>query len=216
MKKLLLALLLLVPAFVSAHQPRIVTLSPTIIADPEVSKVYYGELTGEPAVYTIHADKPFDLYVGVLVPDIAGQKRDVSAVVLKSGVQVVVLDGVNFEWEKFYEPFGADSYWSGPEFRARAVAGDYEIRVWSSNNDSRYALAVGETEVFDWKETVNTLVVMSKLKISFFNESPLVFLFSPIGAGSVSVLCIFIFLAVLIYRLLRRRSSLKRTSLNKQ
>lgn len=205
MRKLFIALFLFVPTLAFAHQPRIVALSPTVIVDPEVSKAYYGELTGEPAVYTIHADKPFDLYVGALVPDIAGQKKDVSAVVLKSGVQVVALEGSTAEWKKIYEPFGADAYWSGPEFRARAVAGDYEIRVWSSNNDSRYALVVGETEVFDWKETVNVLTVVPELKRTFFNESPATFLLSPIGASYVGTLFVLAFLVGFVFRSLLRR-----------
>ena len=130
----------LLPAVTSAHQPRIVTDSPNVVIDPEVSKAYYGTLRGEPAVYTITADKPFDLYVGVLVPDITGQKKDVSAVIIKDGKELAVLESTGFEWKKFFEPFGHDTYFQGPEYKARAEAGTYEIRVWSSNNDSKLSL----------------------------------------------------------------------------
>ncbi|MBM3192026.1 MAG: hypothetical protein FJZ63_05185, partial [Chlamydiae bacterium] len=67
--------LFLVPAFAFAHQPRITESRQTLVPDPEISKAYYGTLTGEPDVYTIEAKEPFDLYVNVLVPDIAGQKK---------------------------------------------------------------------------------------------------------------------------------------------
>jgi len=71
---LLLAVLLL-PDTTLAHQPRIVKENPTVVTFAEVSKAYYGTLGGEPAVYVIKAEKTFSLYVGLLVPDIPGQKR---------------------------------------------------------------------------------------------------------------------------------------------
>lgn len=152
---------------------------------PEVSKAYYGTLTGEPDVYRIDATAPFDLYVGVLVPDIAGQKKDVSAVVLKDGNEIAVLDGATFAWTQFFEPFGHDTYWQGPEYKARAEAGTYEVRVWSSNNDSKYSLAIGEIEAFDSAETWNALTLIPQLKKNFFDKSPIDFILSPFGIGLI-------------------------------
>lgn len=123
---LFLFTLLLVPTVALAHQPRITESRQTIVPDPEISKAYYGKLSGEPDVYVIEASEPFDLYVNILVPDIEGQKKDVSAAVIKDGnteAPLAVLGGVNFEWEQFYEPFGVDRYWMGPEYKARAEAG---------------------------------------------------------------------------------------------
>jgi hypothetical protein len=60
-------------------------------------------------------------------------------VVLKDGNQIAILDGTTFAWTQFYEPFGADNYWKGGEYRAAAGPGNYEIRVTSTNNDSKYA-----------------------------------------------------------------------------
>lgn len=180
--------LFLAPALASAHQPRIAESRLTQVPDPEISKAYYGKLTGEPDVYIIEASEAFDLYVNVLVPDIAGQKKDVSAVVIKdrnTEAPLAVLEGINFEWTQFYEPFGADSYWMGPEYRARAEAGTYEIRVWSSNNDSKYSLAIGETEAFDTKETLNALTIIPELKKNFFDKSPIGFIASPFGWGLI-------------------------------
>ncbi len=175
----------LVPALASAHQPRITESRLTEVPSPEISKAYYGKLTGEPDVYVINATEAFDLYVNVLVPDIKGQKKDVSAVVLKGGKELAVLEGINFEWTKFYEPFGADTYWKGPEYKARAEAGTYEVRVWSSNNDSKYSLAIGEIEAFDGKEGMNALTIIPKLKKNFFDESPISFIKSPFGWGMI-------------------------------
>jgi hypothetical protein len=197
---------------VLAHQPRITESRLTTVTDPEISKAYYGKLTGEPDVYVINAPEAFDLYVNVLVPDIAGQKKDVSAVILTKdpmgtmpNMQIAVLDGPNFEWTKFYEPFGADTYWMGPEYSARAEAGQYEIRVWSSNNDSKYSLAIGEIEAFDQKEGMNALTIIPKLKSTFFAESPISFIKSPFGWGLVVVMYILAGIVGLIYRALLKR-----------
>jgi len=185
---------------VYAHQPRIVESTEITITDPEISKAYYGELTGEPHVYRLDAKEPFNLYVNVLVPDIAGQKKDVSAVIFKDAVEIVALEGSLYPWKQFVEPFGNDKYWMGPEYRARGESGQYEIRVYSSNNDSKYSLAVGEIEAFDGKEGMNALSIIPKLKSEYFNTSPATFIFSPLGWGVIVVLYGAAFVFGLIYR----------------
>lgn len=207
------------PFFALAHQPRITESKLTEVTNPEISKAYYSKLTGEPDVYVIKATESFDLYVNVLVPDIADQKKDVSAVILKEVsegqdktelMQVAILDGMNFEWKKFYEPFGADTYWMGPEYRARAEAGNYEIRVWSSNNDSKYSLAIGEIEAFDGKEGMNALTLIPQLKKDFWGESPISFISSPFGWGLILVMYVLAFIVGFIYRALLKKFA-KRT-----
>lgn len=193
------------PFFVLAHQPRITEGRLTEVPDPEISKAYYGELAGEPDTYIIAADEPFDLYVNVLVPDIAGQKKDVSAVVLKDDAEIALLDGPAFEWVRFYEPFGADTYWMGPEYEARAAAGTYEIRVWSSNNDSKYALAIGKIEAFDGAETLNALTTIPALKQGFFEKSPIGFIASPFGWGLIIAMYLLAGIVGLIYRAILKR-----------
>jgi len=193
------------PSPASAHQPRLVETSEITVVDPAVSKAYYGKLVGEPAVYTISADKPFALYVGVLVPDIAGQKKDVSAVILKEGEEIALLEGLGFEWKQFFEPFGNDTYWQGPEYKAQADAGTYEIRVWSSNNDSKYSLAIGEIEAFDFKETVNALTLIPQLKKDFFNKSPVDFILSPFGWGLIVIMFVLAFIFGFIYRTILKK-----------
>lgn len=198
--KLFIFSLFFLPAFVFAHQPRIVDSRETVVTNPEISKAYYGNLTGEPDTYVINTTTPFDLYVNILVPDIAGQKKDVSAVVLKDGKQVAVLDGATFAWKQFFEEFGHDTYWMGPEYKARAEAGKYEVRVWSSNNDSKYSLAIGEIEAFDFKEGMNALALIPELKKNFFNEPPINFIFSPFGWGLIVAMYIVAFIVGFAYR----------------
>lgn len=199
------AVFFLVPVFASAHQPHITESRLTEVPDPEISKAYYGKLTGAPDVYTITSAVPFDLYVNVLVPDIEGQKKDVSALVQKDGKQIAILDGTNFEWKKFYEPFGADTYWMGPEYKARVEAGTYEIRVWSSNNDSKYSLAIGEVEAFDMKEGINAVKLIPQLKKNFFNKSPIDFILSPFGWGSIVAMYLLAFIFGFAYRFILKK-----------
>ncbi len=201
----MLAVFLWAPSLAFAHQPRIVESRQTTVMDPEISKAYYGKLSGEADVYVINASEAFDLYVNVLVPDIAGQKKDVSAVVLKDEKEIALLDGTNFEWKQFYEPFGADTYWMGPEYKARAEAGTYEIRVSSSNNDSKYSLAIGEIEVFDGKEGLGALTIIPELKKDFFDKSPIDFIASPFGWGLIVVMYILAFIVGFIYRAILKK-----------
>lgn len=193
---------------VYAHQPRLTESRQTFVTDPEISKAYYGKLNGEPDVYFIQAADAFDLYVNVLVPDIEGQKKDVSAVIMKDGnaeTPIAVLDGNTYEWKQFYEPFGADAYWMGPEYKARADAGSYEIRVSSTNNDSKYSLAIGEIEAFDSQEGMNALTVIPTLKKNFFNKSPISFISSFFGWGLILVLYVLAFIFGLTYRFILKK-----------
>ena len=209
---LLLALLILAPSLALAHQPRITESRLTQVPNPEISKVYYGKLTGEPDVYVINASEAFDLYVNVLVPDIAGQKKDVSAVVLKDlpageagEKEIALLDSKNFKWKKFYEPFGADTYWRGPQFKARAEAGTYEIRVWSSSNDNKYSLSIGEIEAFDGKEALGALTIIPELKKDFFDKSPIGFIASPFGWGLIVIMYVLAFIVGFLYRTILKK-----------
>ena len=208
MKKIfpsLLLLLLIAPLITSAHQPRITESRQTDVIDPEISKAYYAQLTGVPDVYTIRTSTPFDLYVGVLVPDIAGQKKDITATITKDGQLLTVLNGPEFTWTKMFEPFGYDHYWTGPEYKARADAGTYVITVTNIGNDSKYSLAIGEIEHFNFKETVNALQLIPQLKSSFFNESPINFILSPFGWGLILILYVLAGIIGLLYRFSLRR-----------
>ncbi len=202
---LFLFLCVLIPMSASAHQPRMVESRQTAVVDPEISKAYYGKLTGVPDVYTIHASAPFNLYVNILVPDISGQKKDVSATISKDGKPFLALDGTQFAWQKMFEPFGHDNYWTGPEYRAVADAGTYVVTVTSGNNDSKYSLAIGEIENFNFTEIMNALTLVPHLKSVFFNESPISFILSPFGWGIVLMLYVLAGALGLVYRFVLRK-----------
>ncbi len=110
---IVLACCLFVPVAL-AHQPRIPDQSNTIVDAPEISKAYYAKLSGEPQIYTIDSQESFDLYVNILVPDILGQNKDVTATIFKNRDYthpLAILGGSNAQWKYMFEPFGYDAYW---------------------------------------------------------------------------------------------------------
>jgi len=196
------------PVVALAHQPRIPEKYPVIVTEPEISKAYYAKLQGQPQIYQISADQNFKLYVSLVVPDISGQRKDVSAVVIKNGDTknpLAVLDGNDFVWTRFWEKYGQDWYWQGPSYKSEVGPGQYEIRVWSTSNDSKYSLAIGEAENFTPKEIINALNLVPELKSNFFMESPADFIFSPFGWSYILIMFILAFICGFIYRLLIRK-----------
>jgi hypothetical protein len=187
---------------VFAHQPRMVEGTAIEVVDPEVSKAYYGELSGVPHTYTIRASDDFNLYIGILVPDTKTPQKDVVAEIVKDGEILETLGGSEAEWTTFFEPFGQSTYWDGGEYKARAQAGEYTIRVSSEDNDSKYSLAVGEIEMFDGKESFNALNLIPELKRDFFEESPIGFIKSPFGWGYILILYILAFIIGFLYRVI--------------
>lgn len=200
--------LLFVPGMVFAHQPIVVDSNSIQVVDPEISKAYYGQLAGQSHVYSIESAEPFELYVGVLVPDRPGQKKDVSAVVFETGKEaapIAVLDAGSFAWQPMYEQFGADNYFAGPEFKKEVPAGSYQIRVFSGSNDSRYSLAVGELESFPPSVIVNSLIVIPQLKRDFFASSPFTLLKSPFGIAYVVLMLVLAFIIGFVYRFIIKK-----------
>ena len=196
----LLALFALAPIFASAHQPRLVEGDATAVIDPEVSKAYYGELSGAPHVYSINTEEPIELYVGILMPYADDSGKDVQAEIRQGADLLQVIGGQSADWKEMFEFFGQSTYWDGGEYKASVDAGEYTITVSSSNNDSKYSLAIGEIEVFDGNETINALNLIPDLKSNFFNESPISFIKSPFGWMYILIMYILAFVVGFLYR----------------
>ncbi len=221
-----------------AHQPRIVSEGVTQIENPEVSQAFYAELKGKPDYYEIKSGEPFKLYVGILVPDLEGIDKDVSAEISRKYLHVeetsaneheeeapILLNGLQYEWTRWYEPFGGDWYWEGPELRVnppeeelpegvQVNEGIYTIKVFSSDNEGKYVLVVGEREEFPIKEMVQTLFVLPKLKAEFFERSPWTAYYNLVGLFltiSVAILIGIIIAVVILVRRIRRAKRPKLT-----
>ena len=182
------------PFMVFAHQPRIVESEKINVIKPEISKAYYGNLSGKPHIYTISTSLPIDLYVNILVPFIEGPKKNVTVKIFKDKQTLEMLSPKKDDWKEFFEPFGQSMYWKGPEFKVRADAGKYKIHVQSTEKSIRYVLATGETEAFDGPESLRAILLIPELKKNFFKESPFSFILSPLGWGYVLVLQILVIL----------------------
>jgi hypothetical protein len=166
-----------------AHQPYMVSdTGVTRVDKPEVSKAYYAELSGRPAVYEIVSPDSFVLYVNILVPDEVGMSTDLSVTVTRGPDTIAVLEGPAHKWTMFYEPFGGDSYLMGPEQRVRVGPGTYFATVSRPGNEGRYVLAVGEREEFTFKEIVRIIGLMPRLKRDFFGKAPIRALLDPLGS----------------------------------
>ena len=244
MKKVVLltvaiSLLVLVSA-ASAHQPRIVSGELTQIENPEVSQAFYGELKGKPDYYQIKSGDPFSLYVGVLVPELEGIGKDVSVEIRKEhehdeeepepehekNETLFLLDGLEHEWTYYYEEFGGDSYYKGPELRSNpdeeglpqgvdVDEGTYTIKVFSPDNEGKYVLVVGEREEFPLNEIVNTLFVLPTLKAQFFGKSPWTAYFNLIGLFLLIFVLVVVGIVVLVVVLVKRSRKTRKLKMQK-
>ena len=162
--RLLLFILFLFSLPLHAHQPKLINYSPTIdnphvVIFPEISKAYYSKLTGQPHYYIINSEDDFLFYTSILSPKINEEPSRFSLEVLDGDQNIVYkVDGLDFEWTAWYEPYARDWYWKGPEIGVESGkefqtsftidAGTYYIKVFNENNIGHYSLAVGEAEFF--------------------------------------------------------------------
>lgn len=195
------------PAQALAHQPRVVEgTEPIVVTKPEISKAYYGKLSGTPQVFIIEEKEPFTFYMNVLVPDTKGIATDVSAVVTDMSYPKIPLaraGGKDSPWRPYFETFGGDKYLRGSEFRSVLPAGRYEIVVSSIKNDSLYSFVVGEGEYFGPREILNTFIALPKIKVFFFGKPAYTAFLSPVLG-----LPLLVFILLLLgggYWFLRRR-----------
>lgn len=164
---------------VAAHQPRVdvgtntTIYNPIIIENPEISQAFYGNLKGTPDYYQITSDKPFELYLNLLVPASPGLGGSLPSaqVTDPSGKIILTLNGTNSTWTPYFEEFGGDYYLKGPEGAKNVSAGTYTIKVYNANNQGKYSMAVGKIEAFPLDESLNAIINLPILKEQFFGKS---------------------------------------------
>jgi hypothetical protein len=223
--KLILAIFFLLAAGVSAHQPRLIDTKTVDIQNPEISQAFYGELKGSPVEFRIRSNKDFRLYVGLLVPDLNGVRKNISAKI--DGTDTIgLLDGTNFDWTPFYEEYGQDHYFWGPEFCAEdsvkgvelkgrtVAAGDYRISVYNPTNEGKFTLVTGDIETFPIQETIKTILITPRLKAQFFEYSWVQLAFSPYVWGYILIIFTLAFVSGFFYRYFLRKFAPKRGNKN--
>ena len=189
----------------SAHLPRIIynQSNDIQVKDPEISQAFYDQLGGSPRNYLINSAVDFNLYINLLVPANSNSNGRYSAKVFlvkddKEGEdeEIVFIDGqTDFLWQEFYEPFGRDYYFKGPEFEKTLPAGDYKITVFSYENRGKYTLAIGKEEKFSVMETLNVYFTLPILKLDFFKTPVWEFFLTPFGLFIVGL---FVFILLIM------------------
>lgn len=192
-----------------AHQPNIVKSEKTEINNPEISRAFYGELNGQPENFIVKSDKQFLFYINLLVPDIKNVRKDFKVEINKinSGEirNIYTLNGENFNWQPYYEEFGGDNYFKGPEMEKQHDAGTYELRVFNPDNQGKYVLAIGKTESFSLGEIFRTIITLPILKKNFFERSPFTAYFNYTGIFLLVILIIFALVVWFIFYFRKRK-----------
>jgi hypothetical protein len=186
MKKIICAVMLL--AFFTqsyAHKPVLNEKSkypadaPYEIEDPEISKAIYSTLMGDPHYYRIQSEIDFDFYAGILAAKIGECTLDskFSFEVLNSNFEKIYLaDGENFNWTPWYEEYGKQWYWNGPEIGQNFLsdevfkAGTYYIKVFNHSNTGQYVVAVGDIEKFSFTDIIGLIFSLGEIKDQFWNH----------------------------------------------
>ncbi len=209
MNRSLIAVLIVLtfPFFASAHEPEYIATSTVIhIPDPDISRAYYGELPGSPAVFDVRLTETTNFYMNLLSPDIPGARTDFSAIMTNPAGDVVIsLSGGT--WEQWYEEFGGDTYLKGPETRTELPAGAYTITVSNPDNSGKYVLAPGEEEVFTVAGTPRTIREMYLMKTAFFNKPAWTLFQGVIGYSLLGItVAVVLLVGGALYMLMRRRA----------
>ena len=152
--------------------------APYEIEEPEISKAIYSTLTGDPHYYRIQSAIDFDFYAGILAAKIGecALENKFSFEVLDSEFDKIYLaDGENYVWVPWYEEYGKQWYWNGPEvgekFLSNEVfkAGTYYIKVFNKTNTGQYVIAVGDIEKFSFTDIVGLIFSMGKIEDEFWD-----------------------------------------------
>ncbi len=195
-----------ITGFCNAHLPRIVytQLGDIAVSNPENSQAFYDELTGVSRNYLINSESEFNLYINLLVPAINGNGKysaNIYQIKDDKDEKIAFVDGqTDFIWQEYYEEFGRDYYYKGPEFEKKLPAGNYKIEIFSYENKGKYVLAIGKNEVFPILETIRVYWVLPQLKMQFFKTPVIEFLFTPFGFVLIGIMgAIFILIAFIIF-----------------
>lgn len=118
------------------------------VANPLKQAQYNGTLDGDPAIYQFETTSTIVIDVQLAIPEQENSKNDISAALLDQkniDTPLAVLESGSVAWDQPYqEPKTGITYRKGPAITKELPAGAYEIRIWSSNNDSAYAIAFGK------------------------------------------------------------------------
>jgi len=199
------AALFFAPGSARAHLPYFVGEGIAVeVAQPEISKAYYGWLSGKPVVYSISSASPFLLYVNLLSPQVEGGKIDYSADIYRDGELFAKVDSADFVWTVTYEPFANDYYAKGPEYEADVPPGNYTVEISNSGDSGNYVLAVGKTEDLSIGEFLRTVTVLPRVKEQFFGKNFWEAFNNFIGLALLILLAVAAILSYVAFKIIKR------------
>jgi len=141
------------------------------VSNPEISQAHYGWLAGAPAIYAISSAKPFRLHLNLMSPQLSDARVDFSAKIYRNGQLLEIMNGVDFIWSAYYEPFAGDYYLRGPEYEINAAPGNYLIEIYNSVNYGDYVLVIGKNQDRSLGEFLRTMSVLPDIKEKFFGKT---------------------------------------------
>jgi hypothetical protein len=83
--------------------------------------------------------------------------------------------------------------------------GEYNIKVFNSNNKGKYVLVVGDKEEFPLKEVLKALIVIPQLKVQFFEKSIFTIFLNKVGlyffipVFGVIILILGVIITIIVY-----------------
>lgn len=181
----LTTIIILLASGVAAHVPVLsiekkTAEMPYDVEDAEHSLAIYAILDGEPHYYRIKEDQPFDFYVGLTAPKLSSCDLQTTFNIDVLNDQLELIDtrnGAEFDWWAWFEEFGKQWYWIGPEigedFKSTTIypAGTYYIRVYNSDNTGKYVLAIGDDERFGLKTLLTLRKTVRETERIFWDEA---------------------------------------------
>jgi hypothetical protein len=124
---------------------------------------------------------------------------EVFKVVDKQSIRLYGLEGAQYDWETFYEPFAGDNYYKGPATDKPLPPGLYRIKVSNPHNEGKYVLCVGRKETFTMSEAMQMIQRLPDIK-RFFEKSPLTAFFNLVGLFMLLFILLLAGTAFLVYR----------------
>jgi len=97
---------------------------------------------------------------------------------------------------------------TGDQNMSKCRIQDYEIQVYSPDNQGKYVLAIGDREAFPFGELVKTYLVLPRLKSEFFGKSPFSAYSNMMGIFLGFMLLVTLIIAAILYfgiRVIKKR-----------
>ncbi|OGG72729.1 hypothetical protein A3A38_03650 [Candidatus Kaiserbacteria bacterium RIFCSPLOWO2_01_FULL_53_17] len=208
----------LLPALTLSQELRVVENATITLGDPTVYRAYYGKLTGEPHVFSFTTTGQLThVKALLLVADIPDATTDISAAfidTLHPESPFVVGDGALIEWQRFFDTAGRESYLAGPVLEATVPPGEYEIRVWSPDNDRPYVLVMEGEGDFSFSGFWSRFTAGPTIKSEFFGKSAVSAFMTPLLLWPLLGILIVLGLVLFVIMAFFRQSSRTRLSVH--